>query len=140
MLWPFAVNCVEDRINNLTMSGSRPEINFSRTQASNILLKNYHPIGCPCYVLDSRVQTNPKGLPKWEPRARLAIYVGHSPVHAGSIALVLNPKTGLVSPQFHVVFDDNFTTIPHLRVGSMPSNLEQLVQNPQREQQTNTLT
>ncbi|KAL7463024.1 hypothetical protein ACHAXS_005996 [Conticribra weissflogii] len=56
----------------------------------------------------------PEGAPKWEPRARLGIYVGRSPNHAGSVALVLNPKTGLVSPQYHVVFDDDFTTVPHL--------------------------
>jgi hypothetical protein len=116
MLWPFAAKCIEDRINNLTVNdlGITPEMSFSGSQASHVQLKNYHPFGCPCYVLDSRVQTSPKGLPKWEPRARLAIYVGHSPAHAGSVALVLNPKTGLFSPQYHVVFDDNFTTIPHL--------------------------
>ena len=27
------------------------------------------------------------------------------------MALVLNPKTGHVSPQFHVVFDDKFDTV-----------------------------
>jgi hypothetical protein len=131
MLWPFAAKCIEDRINNLTVNdlGITPEMSFSGSQASQVQLKNYHPFGCPCYVLDSRVQTNPKGLPKWEPRARLAIYVGHSPAHAGSVALVLNPKTGLVSPQYHVVFDDNFTTIPNLRVGSQPSNWEELVRS-----------
>ena len=48
------------------------------------------------------------GPSKWEQRARIGIYLGHSPFHAGSVALVLNPRTGLVSPQFHVVFDDNF--------------------------------
>jgi hypothetical protein len=41
----------------------------------------------------------------------------------------LNPKTGLISPQYHVVFDDNFTTIPNLRVGSKPSNWEELVRS-----------
>jgi hypothetical protein len=131
ILWPFAVKCTEDRLNNLTVdqAGNTPEMNFSGSQAANVHIRNYHPFGCPCYVLDSRVQTNSKGLPKWEPRARLAIYVGHSPAHAGSVALVLNPKTGLVSPQFHVVFDDNFSTIPCLRDGTMPSNWAELVRN-----------
>jgi hypothetical protein len=27
------------------------------------------------------------------------------------VALVLNPRTGLVSPQWHVKFDDNFETV-----------------------------
>ncbi|KAL7463725.1 hypothetical protein ACHAXS_009080, partial [Conticribra weissflogii] len=71
-------------------------------------------------LTDSRLQTNPKGVPKWEPRARLGIYVGQSPHHAGNVALVLNPNTGLISPQFHVVFDDDFSTVPHLRKGTVP--------------------
>ena len=33
-----------------------------------------------------------------------------SSVHARNVALVLNPVTGLVSPQFHVKFDDAFET------------------------------
>ena len=47
-------------------------------------------------------------------RTRLGIYVGRSPYHAGSVALVLNPRTGYVSPQYHVVFDDDFTTVPFM--------------------------
>ncbi|KAL7462696.1 hypothetical protein ACHAXS_003067 [Conticribra weissflogii] len=78
---------------------------------------------------DNRLQSNPKGVPKWEPRARLGIYVGRSPNHAGNVALVLNPKTGLVSPQFHVVFDDEFTTVPYLRKGTVPPNWADLVMN-----------
>ena len=62
-------------------------------------------------------------------------YLGRSPSHASNVALVLNPKTGLVSPQYHVVFDDDFTTVPHLRKGTMPSNWETLVKNS-REKST----
>ena len=69
------------------------------------------------------------GPPKWEPRSWLGIYVGHSPIHAGSVALVLNPQTGLISPQFHVVFDDDFSTVPHLRAGTVPPNWAQLVES-----------
>ena len=38
----------------------------------------------------------------------MGIYVGRSPSHASNVALILNPRTGHVSPQFHVVFDDDF--------------------------------
>lgn len=34
----------------------------------------------------------------------------HSPYHATNIALVLNTQTGLVTPQFHCLFDDDFAT------------------------------
>ncbi|KAL7464856.1 hypothetical protein ACHAXS_005184 [Conticribra weissflogii] len=76
--------------------------------------------------LDGRT---PDSAPKWEPRARLGIYVGRSPHHAGNVALVLNPITGLVSPQFHIAFDDDFTTVPHLRKGTVPPNWARLVKH-----------
>ena len=41
----------------------------------------------------------------------------------------MNPKTGIVSPQFHLVFDDNFETVPHLRAGSVPENWADSVTN-----------
>ncbi|KAL7505265.1 LOW QUALITY PROTEIN: hypothetical protein ACHAXN_002766, partial [Cyclotella atomus] len=115
ILWPFAVKCAEDRINNLhvDVDGMTAEMRFADSPTAKVDLRNFHTFGCPCYILDSRVQSNPKGLPKWEPRARLGIYLGHSPAHAGNVALVMNPKTCLVSPQFYVVFDDTFSTVPH---------------------------
>ena len=47
----------------------------------------------------------------------------------------MNPKTGLVSPQFYLVFDDNFETVPHLRAGTFPENWSDLVTNS-REKST----
>ena len=41
--------------------------------------------------------------------------------------MVTNPKSGLVSPQFHLVFEDNFETVPHLRAGTVPENWAELV-------------
>ena len=41
----------------------------------------------------------------------MGVYLGQSPQHARSVALVLNIKTGLVFPQFHVAFDDMFETV-----------------------------
>ena len=41
----------------------------------------------------------------------LGVYLGPSPNHARSVALVLNPRTGHVSPQFHVKFADFFETV-----------------------------
>ena len=49
--------------------------------------------------------------------------------HAGSVALVLNPKTGLVSPQYNVVYDDQFSTVHHMRDLTVPPNWDQIVQN-----------
>ena len=76
---------------------------------------------CMFWMLGCRIQGG-GGPPKWDPRARLGMYLGHSPSHAGSVALVLNLRTGLVSPQYHVVIDDDFLTVPSLRAGTVPSN------------------
>ena len=88
------------------------------------------------YVLDARLQNaGGAGPPQWDPRSRLEIYLGHSQSHAGSVSLILNPRTGLVSPQFHIVVDNDFATVPSLRAGTMPANWHQSVTNS-REKST----
>lgn len=57
----------------------------------------------------------------------MGIYLGHSPCHAGNVALVLNPKTLQVSPQFHLVFDDEFLTVSFMRNGEIPPHWTELV-------------
>ena len=64
----------------------------------------------PGIFLNNALQAG-KGIPKWFRRARMGVYLGRSPLHARSVALVLNIKTGIVSPQFHVAFDDMFETV-----------------------------
>ena len=75
-------------------------------------IKQKHTFGCPVFVLDHRLQSSSAGPPKWDPRSRLGVYEGRSPFYAGSVALVLNPKSGPVSSQYHLVFDDEFSTVP----------------------------
>ena len=68
------------------------------------------------------------GLPKWQTRSLAGIYIGHSPFYALSVYLVLKTATGHVSHQFHVVFADEFYTVPFMREGTMPPNWTDLVQ------------
>ena len=71
-----------------------------------------------------------EGLPKWDPRSQTAgLYVGMSPNHASSVALVLNLATGHVTLQYHVVFDDDFSTVQYLRTGERPPFWEELVRD-----------
>ena len=63
------------------------------------------------------------------PSSSSGIYLGHSPSHAGSVALVMNPKTGLVSPQFNLSFDEKFETVPYLRAETVSDNWAYLVTN-----------
>ena len=62
------------------------------------------------------------------------MYLGHSPKHARSVALVLNITTDHVSPQYHL--DDDFTTVQSMRVRKVPVNWEGLVTR-QRESAMN---
>jgi len=73
-------------------------------------LSDFHVFGCPVFVLDKRLQDG-DSLPKWKARCRSGVYVGHSLQHAGNVPLVYNPATTHVSPQYHVTFDDRFTTV-----------------------------
>jgi hypothetical protein len=110
-------------------NGHTPDELFaSLPTASYIDITQFHPFGCPVYVLDARLQNGNK-IPRWEPRSRVGVYLGHSPYHAQSVALVLNLSTGHVSPQYHLVFDDNFTTVPSLKLGTVPTNWPDLYSN-----------
>jgi histone deacetylase 1/2 len=90
--------------------GKIPMQLFSKTDVSPPK-RHFHAFACPVYVLDSNLQQG-KGYSKrkWTERARVGLYLGPSPKHARSVHLVLNLETGLVSPQFHVSFDDHFET------------------------------
>ena len=46
---------------------------------------------------------------KWE--LRFSINLGQSLRHASTVMNILNPRTGLVSPQFHLKFDDILETV-----------------------------
>ena len=129
MFWPFAIKAMAERMNKLHIlsDGSTPESKLYSLDKNTIPVGSYHTLFCPIYVLDSRSQSaGAIGPPKWEPRSRIGIYLGHSPFHAGSVALVFNPTTGLVSPQYHVVFDDNFSTVPYMNKGEVPDNWDEL--------------
>ena len=130
ILWPFAVKCYEDRMNHLIyrLDGRTPYKTLANLQASPLDIKSFHTFGCPCYVLDNCLQSGQSMVPKWEPRARMGIYVGRSPAHVSGVGLILNQRTGHVSPQFHVVYDDDFTTTSYLRSGEVPPYWAQLVQ------------
>ena len=74
---------------------------------------HWHTFGAPTYTLNENLQQEPRIQDKWLPRTNIqpSIYLGHSLQHARSIGLVLNPRTGLTSPQFHIQVDDNFDTV-----------------------------
>jgi hypothetical protein len=129
ILWPFAVKCYKDRLNNLVhcADGCTPYETLASLDAAPINTSIFHTFGCPCYVLDHRLQSGTGRIPKWEPRTRIGIYVGQLPSHASNVTLILNPRTRHVLPQFHVVYNDDFTTVPYLRTATVPPHRAELV-------------
>ena len=73
-------------------------------------LSHFHPFGSPVYVLQEALQSL-HAHNKWTDRARVGIFLCHSPHHATDVPLILNTQTGLVSPQFHLIYDDDFDTV-----------------------------
>ena len=112
-LWPYALR-VANEVHNSTPTIGREDHKspfelFARSEVTPNL-NHFQPFGCPVFVLDNKMQSGQK-LPKWEVRSRMGVYLGMSMQHARSVALVLNLKTGHVSPQFHVTFDPKFETV-----------------------------
>ncbi len=68
------------------------------------------------YVLDALLQDGKK-IPKWNPWARLGLFLGFSDLYSSLVPLVLNVDTGHISPQFYVIFDDKFETVTSLAIG-----------------------
>ena len=86
-------------------------------------VKSYHTLLCPIYMLDARLQSaRGSGPPKWEPRSQIGVNLGHSTFNAGSVALVWNPTTVRVSPQYHVLFDDDLSTVIYMKSGTLLPN------------------
>ena len=79
-------------------------------------------------MLDNRLQNDVGAVPpKCEPRSRIGMYLGHSPFHAGRVALVCNPTTSSVSSQYHIVFDNEFSNVPYMEAGTILLNWGNIV-------------
>ena len=110
-LWPMAVDYATYLYNHIpTEKGIAPVDLFTGVTVPRHKLKNLHMWGAPAYVLDPTLQAGKK-LPRWQPRSRRGVFVGFSPVHSSDVPLILNLRTGHISPQYHVVFDDQFSTV-----------------------------
>ena len=114
-LWSLAMNYAVWVYNKLPRSGVglSPEALFAGIKCRCSGLPHAHIFGCRVYVLDPRLQDGKK-IPKWDSRARQGIFVGLSPRHSSLVPLILNPRTHHISPQFHIIFDDAFSTVPSL--------------------------
>jgi hypothetical protein len=111
-LWPMALSHAT-YLWNITPrreSGLAPLEIFSGSKFQYPVVQKQHVWGCPTYVLDPRLQDGKK-IPKWQPRSCRGMFLGYSKHHATNVGCVLNMKTKSITPQFHVVYDDWFSTI-----------------------------
>ena len=92
-------------------TGLAPIEILSSQKLDESVVRSARTWGCPVYVLDPKIQDGKK-FPKWEPRSRRGQFLGRSRRHASNIGLIRNVNTGSITTQFHVVYDDHFTTLP----------------------------
>jgi len=112
-LWAFAIShaaWLYNRLPNKTLGWNSPIEVFTKTKSDHRELLQEHVWECPVFVLDAKLQDGHK-IPKFNRRARMGQFLGFSNEHSTLVARVCNLSTNYVSPQFHVVFDDLFSSI-----------------------------
>jgi hypothetical protein len=113
-LWPMAMDYavwIYNRVPSAS-TGLSPLDLFTHVVNPKLkVLNDAHVWGCPTYVLEAKLQKSGVKIPKWMPRSRQAVFLGFSPEHASNVGLVLNRRTGSISHQYHLVFDDLFHTV-----------------------------
>ena len=110
-LWPMAVDYTVYLYNHLpNEKGIAPMNLFTGVTAPRHKLRDSYMWRSPVNVLDPVLATGKKS-PRWQPRSHKGIFIGFSPVRSSDVPSVLNLRTGHISPQYHVVFDDTFSTI-----------------------------
>ena len=111
-LWPMAVSHATylwNHVPNVDTGLSLSDL-FTKSCWPHHRFHHLHVWGSPAYVLDKSIADGMK-IPRWKPRSTRCIYLGKSPKHASNVPLVLNPSTGAITGQFHVVIDDWFATV-----------------------------
>ena len=111
-LWPMAVQQAVYLYNHMPheSTGISPHDMFTRTRWPHSKFADIHVFGCPGYVLQTPL-ANGGSIPRWKPRSTRMIHLGHSPRHASTVPLFLNPETGYIRAVFHCVIDDWYATV-----------------------------
>ena len=111
-LWPMAVShaiFLHNHVPDL-VSGLCPVDVFTKSRWEQRKYHDLHVWGCPVYVLEKAISDGKK-IPRWKPRSVRCVNMGLSKKHSSTVPLVLNPESGYITAQFHIVFDDWFATV-----------------------------
>ena len=112
VLWLYAARLAQHWLNN-TPSMTRPDRKTPLEAVAQAPINRDArsvPFRCPVYATEQAVAEG-KPHQKWRPKSKIGIYLGPSPVHSRDTALVMDPATGLVSPEYHVKADWGFNTV-----------------------------
>jgi len=110
--WPYAIRHAANLYNHTARKGATASPwELFTGEPSPRTMADYHVFGSPVYVLHKVLQDQTGAKHKWKSRCWQGIYLGHSPSHASSVALVYNRDTTHVTPQFHVSHDDTFSSV-----------------------------
>lgn len=82
-------------------------------------ISDFRGFGCPAYVLHKHLQDG-DNYNKGRSRCWQGIYIGPSTCHVSNIPLIYNPTTTHIFPQFHVTYDEGFTSV----LNQDPSNTD----------------
>ena len=119
-MWPMAVKYAAHVYNSLPrVNNFSPSDLFYGIRVPRNKLQNMHAWGCPVYVLNPSLQSGEK-ISRWKPLSQRGIFCGLSNVHSSEVPQVLNLTTGSITTQFHVVFDDLFTTVHSIEREELP--------------------
>jgi hypothetical protein len=88
-------------------------------------ISDFRVWGSPTYILQNELQDG-SSINRWKPRSWTGVYVGNSTCHSSGIPLIYNPTTSHISPQFHVIYDENFHSVSRNSTMDPEAYLEQL--------------
>jgi hypothetical protein len=128
--WPFAVSQAGQIHNHSPRRGaSKTPHELFTDEASSIHPNDFRVFGCPVFVLVKELQDG-KSIPKFSrARSYMGVYVGQSKNHASNVALVYNPRTQLVSPQYHLIYDEGFETVASADPVEIEKNITAMFDN-----------
>ena len=114
-LWPMAMDYtvwVYNRTPDMKTGLSTIEIwSRSRFEPVSKTLSNCQVWSFPKYVLEPKLQKPGVKIPKLAPRSQRGVNMGFVEIHSTQVGLVLNLLAGSISPHYHVLFDDMFSTV-----------------------------
>ncbi len=106
-LWSFAVKHLVWLYNRFPNweSGITPMEHVTCDRSDHCVIFHAPDWGCPVFVLEPKLQNDQK-LPKWNRLSRMGQFLGFSDEHSSLVSNVRNLRTGYISPQYHLLFDD----------------------------------